>query len=92
MSMICIPVPDLQVHRTIALEVTVNGKKHVMNYRVESFPWPEHASGEERIELLKGYIRDYEADWELVQIGPPGDGLVPITFRQRVVAPVAPEP
>lgn len=88
MSMICIPVPELQVNRTVGLEVTVNGKKHVMNYRVESFPWPEYATGEERIDMLKGYISDYEADWELVQIGPPGGGMVPITFRQRVLEPV----
>lgn len=87
MSMICIPVPNLQVQHTVGVEVTVDGKKHVMNYRVESFPWPDHLSGDERIDNLRMYIRDYEDDWELVQIGPPGGGLVPVTFRQRVLEP-----
>ena len=88
MSMICIPVPELQLNRTVLLEVTVDGKKHAMNYRVESFPWPEDVDTETRIDSLRDHIRDFEGEWELLQIGPPGGGMVPVTFRQRVIEPV----
>ncbi len=83
MSQICINVPPLRVKQTIGLEVTVDGKKRVMNYRVEPFEWPLELSSESRIERLRGFIRDYDAGWELVQIGPAVGGLIPVTFRQR---------
>jgi len=83
MSEICIHIPPLAEKQTIELEVTANGKKRMMNYRVESFAWPMEAPAEERIEQLKHYISSYEDGWELVQIGPSNDGLVPVMFRQQ---------
>ncbi len=83
MSQICINVPTFRTNHTIGLEVTLDGKKHVMNYRVEAIEWPEHLSPEERIEVLRTYIRNYEEGWELVNIGPAGDGVIPMTFRER---------
>ncbi|MFQ5568698.1 MAG: hypothetical protein ACE5G0_03425 [Rhodothermales bacterium] len=85
MSQICINVPTFQAQHTIGLEVTLDGAKHVMNYRVESIEWPEHLPPEERIDLLRTYIRDYDKAWELVNIGPAGGGLIPMTFKQRVL-------
>ena len=83
MSQICINVPTFRTNHTIGLEVTLDGKKHVMNYRVEAIEWPEHCTPEERIELLRAYIRGYDDGWELVNIGPAGDGVIPMTFRER---------
>lgn len=91
MSMICIPVPELQLERTVMLEVTIDGKKRAMNYRVESFPWPEDMDTTTRIETLREHIREFEGEWELLQIGPPGKGMVPVTFRQRVPEPTLPQ-
>ena len=39
MKSICIQVPSLRDNQTVDVEVTVNGKKRLMNYRVESFDW-----------------------------------------------------
>lgn len=83
MSQICINVPTFRANHTIGLEVTLDGKKHVMNYRVESVQWPEHLNSEERIEVLRTYIRDYDKNWELVNIGPADSGLIAVTFRER---------
>ena len=83
MSQICINVPTFRANHTIELEVTVDGKKSVMNYRVESVEWPDHLTPTERIEVLRNYISNYQEGWELVNIGPAGDGLIPVTFRER---------
>ena len=68
------------------VEVTVNGKKRLMNYRVKSFDWtlggtdPGH-----RIERLRSLINSYDEGWELVQIGVPDGHMVPVMFRLRVL-------
>ena len=84
MSQICINVPTFQAQHTIGVEVTLDGQKHVMNYRVESVDWPEGLEPEHRIDILRTYIRDYDKGWELVNIGPANGGLIPMTFRERV--------
>ena len=93
MSQICIHVPPFEAQQTVDLEVTINGRRHVMNYRVETFAWPEGLTADARIEQLRAWIRDYDAGWELVQIGPAGGGLVPVTFRKTEPAmPAQPSP
>ena len=88
MSQICINVPTFQAQHTIGVEVTLDGQKHVMNYRVESVDWPEGLDPEHRIDILRTYIRDYDKGWELVNIGPANGGLIPMTFRERVAETV----
>ena len=88
MSQICINVPTFQAQHTIGVEVTLDGKKHVMNYRVESVDWPEELDPEYRIDILRTYIRDYDKGWELVNIGPANGGLIPMTVRERVAETV----
>ena len=87
MSVICIPIPDLQRHRTVGIEITVDGVRRVMNYRVETVPWPEEEDPETRIDQLRAYLRTHDPEWELVQIGPPDGDRVPVTFRQHVSLP-----
>jgi len=84
MSQICVQIPPLQVKQTIGLEVNVNGRKRLMNYRVESLDWSMEQTAERRIERLRRFIRGYDKTWELVQIGQPSEqGLIPVMFRQR---------
>ena len=85
--MICIPIPDLHKHKTVDLELTVDGEKRAMTYRVESFPWPEVLGTEDKVDLLKSYLANETGEWELVQIGPPDGDVVPITFRREVAVP-----
>lgn len=88
MAQISIPIPNLRPDQTIIVEVTIDGVKQVTNYRVETFPWEEFMTAEDRIDHLRTYIRDYEDDWQMIQIGPPDDGLIPVMFKQRVLEPV----
>lgn len=82
MNQICVRIPDLHEARTVELEVTVGGRKHFMNYRVESLDLTG-VSESARISTLREFIRSYDEHWELVSIGRPSGSLVPVTFRQR---------
>lgn len=85
MNEICIHVPTLRDEQTVEVEVTVNGVRRLMNYRVESFDWT--LGGQDirgRIDRLRSLIDSYDPEWELVQIGIPDGDLVPVMFRQRM--------
>ncbi len=82
-SQICIPVPLPASGEAVEIEVTVGGETRLMQYRVERVTWPARATHDERFDAIRGFIRDYEEGWELVQIGAPGPGSVPVTFRRR---------
>ncbi len=88
MKTICIQVPSLQENDVVDVEVTVNGEKRLINYRVESFDWTRGGfDTEHRIERLRELIKEYDSSWELVQIGMPDRDLIPVMFRRsaRVV-------
>lgn len=82
MNQICIHIPSLHSGEPIELDVTIGGKTHLMQYRVESVDCAS-VGEEERIERLRAFIKGYDRSWELVQIGTPREGLVPVMFRQR---------
>jgi len=75
---------------TLELEVTVGGKRHLMQYRIETLHLSTDLTPDARFARLQQFIQDYDSDWSLVQIGAPGEGVVPITFRQRRTSPYAP--
>lgn len=83
MSEICIRVPLLQPRRTLDLEVTVDGEKRLVQYRVETFDLDGGGDPDRRIERLRAFIRTYDEGWQLFQIGAPAGTLLPVTFRQR---------
>ena len=84
MKEICIHIPELEPNQTIELEVSINGKRHRIHYRVEAIDasdWEPQA--EDRIDKLRAVIHDYDQDWELVQIGAEVKHVIPVMFRQR---------
>ena len=83
MEQVCIPVPMPQSGETLELEVTVGGRTHLMQYRIETVPWDPEVSSEARFDRLQQFVQNYSEDWDLVQIGSPGRDRVPVTFRQR---------
>lgn len=84
MKEISLHIPSIAAEQTVELEVTVNGQKRHMHYRVENFDWTEGGeSHQERIGWLRRAIEAYDPRWELVQIGMPDNNLVPVMFRQR---------
>lgn len=83
MDQVCIPVPMPEPNETLELEVTVGGTTHLMQYRIETVPWNPAAAADDRFERLQSFVQEYDSDWTLVQIGAPGQDIVPVTFRQH---------
>ena len=80
---VCIPVPIPSEDETLELEVTVGDTTHLMAYRIETVTWGPEVKPDERAEEIRAFLADYNPAWSLVQIGAPGEGVVPITFRKR---------
>jgi hypothetical protein len=86
MNQICIRIPSLGIKRTVDLEIRIDGRIRYMSYRVESIEWAEQHDPALRVERLKQFLRDYDRNWELVNIGTPAGTVLPVTFRQRAAA------
>lgn len=83
MDHVCIPVPMPDEDQALQMEVTVGGMRHLMEYRIETVTWGSDVTPKERAEEIRAFLSNYDPTWSLVQIGAPGDGVVPITFRKR---------
>jgi hypothetical protein len=81
MDQVRILVPMPTAEETLELEVTVGGTKHLMAYRIETVTWGPDVPPDERADQIRRFLRSYDSEWSLVQIGAPGEGKVPITFR-----------
>ena len=85
MPKIKIQLPGVEAEDKVEVEVTVNGKRRKYAYRIEIFDWEDYAEpGEDRVSCLKRIIRNYDRNWELVQIGEPTDREISILFEQRL--------
>lgn len=89
MKEICIPLPDFVEQQIAEVEVKINGRRRMYNFRVESFPWNHEVAGSaeagDRIKNLGKMIEDYDSNWELVQIFQPrpDSKFIQVLFRQR---------
>ena len=84
MPKVAIQLPPVDAEDTVEVEVTVNGKRRRLCYRIEVFAWEEYADPREnRASCVKRIIENYDADWQLVQIGTPTDREISILFEQR---------
>ena len=85
MREVVIQIPTLEAEQNIEIDVKINGRKRTIKYRVEIVDWEEiQQPVDEKIEVLRHIIKEHEKGWELIQIGAPTKGNIPIMFRQRV--------
>lgn len=82
MREIVIVIPDIDVEQNVEIDVRINGRKKTLKYRVELLSWEGNDAGN-RVTVLKHKIEDYDKNWELVEIGAPGENEIPIMFRQK---------
>jgi hypothetical protein len=84
MREVVILIPEMEPEQNVEIEVSINGKRRTINYKVELLNWEKHeVPPKDKVTVLKHYIRDKEKDWELVEIGAPDDGNIPLMFRKR---------
>ena len=84
MSHIAIPIPPGPGKQEIEIEMTINGQKQQLHYRVELFYWEDcEIPVVNRVECIKNMLSDYDDDWMIYFIGDPNKEYVPITFIKK---------
>jgi regulation of enolase protein 1 (concanavalin A-like superfamily) len=84
MREVVILIPDVEPEQNVEIEVSINGKKRTIHYKVELLNWVKNeVPPKDKVTVLKHYIEEKEKDWELVEIGAPDDGNIPLMFRRR---------
>ncbi len=84
MREIVLSIPTVEPEQNIEIEVTINGKKRKLNYRVELVAWEgDGTNSEDRVRTIRHVIMDHEKGWDLVQIGVPEKDSIPIMFRKK---------
>jgi hypothetical protein len=84
MPHIALPIPNLPGKQDIEIEVTINGQKQQLHYRVELFYWSDcEQPSIDRAECIRNMLSAYDQDWVLYYIGAPTDDFVPITFVKK---------
>ena len=81
MLQLAIPIPSLPRRQDIDIEMTINGVKQKMHFRVELYQWDDCESDEEnRVQCIRELVTGYEDEWMVYDIGMPTDRYVPLTF------------
>ena len=84
MPHIAIPIPAGPGKQDIEIEMTINGERQQLHYRVELFYWSDcNIPTINRVECIRGILNEYDRDWMLYFIGEPTDDFVPITFVKK---------
>lgn len=84
MSHIAIPIPPSNGKQDIEIEMTINGQKQQLHYKVELFYWEDcEVPVVNRVECIKNMLSDYDDDWMIYFIGDPNKDYVPITFIKK---------
>ena len=84
MSHIAIPIPTIPGRHEIEIEVTVNGLKEQLHYRVELFYWDNCSNpAGHRADCISEMLAHQDRDWAVYYIGAPNDEYVPITFVKK---------
>lgn len=84
MAHIAIPIPTQLGKQDIEIEVTINGQKQALHYRVELFYWEDCGiPSVDRADCLRHILSKYDQDWTLYYIGSPTEEFVPITFVKK---------
>ena len=84
MREVVLSIPTLEAEQNLETEVRINGKKRTLKYKVEIIHWTgTESSSEEKVTVLRHKIREFDKDWELIQIGAPERDNIPLMFRKR---------
>jgi hypothetical protein len=95
MKDLCVPIPHFGEDEMAEIELRVGDQKIEYNFKVESFAWDvedeltheddEVANSLARISRLKTAIKNYDKDWELIQIFTPSENATHIQVLYRRV-------
>ncbi len=69
MANLTIQLPVFDAEHKIEIDVTINGKKKRLHYRVELFDWSSSEEATDKASCLKQMINTYDPNWQVVQDG-----------------------
>lgn len=85
MREIVILIPDIDIEQNVLIEVSINGRKKAMQYKVELLSFEaEGVPPKDKVTVLRHKVTSQEKDWELVEIGAPVNDKVSLMFRKKV--------
>ena len=82
MALICVPLPPLDRPRAVDVELTIDGVRQSLHYRVETLRWAEFEPLS-KASALQAFLAGHDPDWQLASIGVPSEDSVPVLFRYR---------
>lgn len=86
MKEVAIQIPELEAEQNIEITIKINGKKRMMNYKVEIVEWEEDDVDKiNRVQTIRRVLTENERDWELINVGTPTNDGIPIMFRKKKV-------
>lgn len=83
MREVVILIPSIDIEQNIEIDVRINGRKKTLQYRVELLSWEGDDAQTDRVKILKHKVKEYDKDWELVEIGAPTKDNIPLMFRKK---------
>ena len=87
MREVVLSIPTLEAEQNIEIDVRINGREKTLKYRVEIIYWEGSApTSVEKVTVLKHAIKEYDKNWELIQIGAPDEDKIPLMFRKKSIA------
>ena len=88
MREVVVLIPDIEPEQNVEIEVSINGKKRTIHYKVELLSWEQHeVPPKDKVTVLRHFIKEKEKDWELMEIGAPDNGNIPLMFRRKEKEP-----
>jgi len=93
MKDLCVPIPNFGDDEMAEIELRVGDQKISYKFKVESFPWEvedeltheddDVANSLARISRLRTAIKNYNQEWELIQIFTPSENATHIQVLYR---------
>jgi|GEM_PF-139727 len=81
---LAIPIPNVPGKQDFEIEMTMNGQRQKLHYRVEVFEWAEcEIVSENRVDCIKDLVKGYSDEWEIYHIGAPSRNFIPLTFIKK---------
>ncbi len=81
---LAIPIPNIPGPQDIEIEMSMNGTRQKVHYRVEVFQWEDcQVMTDNRVDCIRDLVEEYNNEWMIYHIGMPTDNYVPLTFIKK---------
>ena len=79
-----IPIPNVPGQQDIEIEMSMNGVRQKLRYRVEIVRWADcHIGTEDRVDCIRDLVKSYSDEWIIYHIGLPTRDYIPLTFIRK---------